>query len=120
MKLIFFIGEIGLDFHKKIPKALQKEVFEKQFKIACDLQRPVNIHCVRAHGAMADIIEKYVGRKNLESTTNETSSKMNIILHSYAGKDEMTKRILGLNANFFFSFSLMAAKVIISLPSLQD
>jgi len=36
---------------------------------------------------------------------------MNIILHSYAGKDEMTKRILGLNANFFFSFSLMAAKV---------
>jgi len=104
------VGEIGLDFHKKIPKAKQKEVFEKQFKIACDLKRPVNIHCVRAHGAMADIMEKYIGRKKLESEPSEEAKRMNIILHSYAGKEEMTKRILGLNANFYFSFSLMAAK----------
>lgn len=59
---------------------------------------------------MADIMEKYIGRKKLDSEPNDEAKKMNIILHSYAGKEEMTKRILGLNANFYFSFSLMAAK----------
>lgn len=36
---------------------------------------------------------------------------MNILLHSYAGNSDSTKRILSLNANIYFSFALTASKV---------
>mmetsp|Transcript_16833 Transcript_16833/g.14732 ORF Transcript_16833/g.14732 Transcript_16833/m.14732 type:complete len:102 (+) Transcript_16833:320-625(+) len=52
---------------------------------------------------MIEILEKYTEDKN-------STEKMNILLHSYAGKIESTKRLLKLNANIYFSFSLMASK----------
>ena len=53
------IGEIGLDYHWDTPRALQKEVFQKQLELAADLGMPVEIHDREAHGDIIETIRRY-------------------------------------------------------------
>jgi len=103
------VGEIGIDYYKQIPKEKQIEVFEKQFKLAIDLKKPVSIHCVRAHEDMLKIFQKYIEKRDLNKQQSE-DWKMNILMHSYAGNSDITKKFLKLNANFYFSFSTLSIK----------
>ena len=84
------IGEVGLDKHARVRKilischsflqtpetkrceySLQKEIFETQWRLACEFKRPISIHCVQAVGNLYDIIR------------NSPEQPPAIALHSY-------------------------------------
>lgn len=97
----FGIGEVGLDKLFRIPSSgyygsphlenisltkskvrmeHQLEIFRAQMELANELQVPVSLHCVKAHGALYDALSsKYL-------------SCPHIILHSYSGSLDQAKR----------------------------
>ncbi len=88
---IVAIGEIGLD--RKIenpPFELQEAIFEKQLKIAKEINIPVVIHC---RGAFPDLI-RIVKKVGLPQKGG--------LIHAYKGSVEITKQLLPLG--FYFSF----------------
>jgi len=46
------VGEIGVDKIRKntFQSGHQQQVFDVQVNIACQLNKPINVHCVQAHG----------------------------------------------------------------------
>jgi len=96
-----------MDYHKDIPKERQIEIFEKQFKIAIGLKKPVSIHCVRAHEDMYKVLEKILGKKDPKKKESD-EWKMNILMHCYSGNSDAAKKFQRLNANVYFSFGLVA------------
>lgn len=75
------IGEIGLDYHWDIEKALQHRVFDEQLQLSKELSVPVVIHDREAHG---DVMEKlrYYRPKGL--------------VHCFSGSVEMLKEVMKL------------------------
>ncbi|CAJ1420913.1 unnamed protein product [Effrenium voratum] len=93
------VGECGLDGGKKkeIPMQVQQEVMERQLSLAVELQRPVSLHCVAAHGAMLEALRKSFG----------ASHAPGLVLHSYCGSPEMVPAFARLNCYFSFSASIL-------------
>ena len=54
-KNCFAIGECGLDKISSIDFELQKEVFKKQIQLSEKHQKPLIIHCVKAHQELVEI-----------------------------------------------------------------
>lgn len=89
-KKIVAIGEIGLDYHfVSENKELQKQVFEKQIKLANELDLPVVVH---SRDAMGDTIE--ILKNNMP--------KRESLMHCYSGSIESAKILM--NLGFAFSF----------------
>lgn len=85
------VGEIGLDKYKPNMDA-QIEVFVRQFKIAVELQRGVNVHCVGAWDKMQHLL-KVCRADRLPF----------VLFHRYKGAvDEIEK--LSRKYNAFFSY----------------
>ena len=85
------IGECGLDrrFYKKSPRALQEEALRFQIRLADRLSRPLNLHQVKASGALAEVLE-------------EEKPSAPFIIHGFKEKKETAERFLRLGA--FLSF----------------
>jgi len=80
------IGEIGLDFSiKTLDKEKQLYWFEKQLRIATELQLPVIIHCVKAYYEVIRLLKKY--------------PLSTVIFHSFIGNNEIYSQI---NKNRYF------------------
>lgn len=83
------IGEIGLDYHYDdvSPRDVQREVFERQLRLALELNLPVIIHDRDAHQDTMDLLRKYRPRG---------------VLHCYSGSAEMVQEVahLGLYLGF--------------------
>lgn len=76
------VGEIGLDYHYDfVPRNEQLKVFEKQLKMALDLDMPVIIHDREAHGDTLSLLKKY---------------KPKGVLHCFSGSVETAKEVLEL------------------------
>lgn len=87
-KKVVAIGEIGLDFHYNHSEPeKQREVFEAQLKLACELDMPVIIHDREAHAETLDMLKKYRPRG---------------IVHCFSGSAEMAKEVakLGMYMGF--------------------
>ena len=52
------IGECGLDKYSDVDFELQKTVFEEHIKLANELNKPLIIHCVKAHSELIAILKK--------------------------------------------------------------
>lgn len=53
------IGPCGLDYQRDFSEPeVQREIFEKQIRLACDLQKPILIHERSAQSDVLDILEK--------------------------------------------------------------
>lgn len=115
----FGIGEIGLDKLFRVPSAgyygslatvdsssprlspckvtmeHQEQILRSQLSLAEELQAPISVHCVKAHGRLYTAIENFRGPT--------------IILHSYTGSTDQAqmwiRRTDKLNQQLFFSFS---------------
>lgn len=87
------IGEMGLDFFKADDKAIQKEAFVAQLKVAQSLDLPVIIHCRDAADEMAEVL----------ATFFEAHGPVKGVMHCWTGNPEETQRFLDLG--FFVSFS---------------
>lgn len=103
------VGEIGLDRAATTPDTgrcehqHQLEVFEKQFRLAGRLQRPVSIHCVRAFGQFFEAVQQIL------KEDGKMALPPSIIMHSYGGTagmmDSLTTMKQGIGSRFYFSFS---------------
>ncbi len=93
------IGEIGLDRWKEpINIELQQKIFHQQLELALELQRPANIHCLKAWGDLLAALKKY---KYLPQ---------GILLHSFAGSTEIMQELLQYNAYFSISGTTLNEK----------
>ena len=84
------IGEIGLDYyynHSK--KEIQQNIFEKQLKLANNLNLPVVIHC---RDADDDLFCSLIATKNSLG-----------VVHSFASSIEFAKKIIGLGLMISFT-----------------
>lgn len=83
------IGEIGLDRWKRdLPWDAQEDCFAAQLRLAAELNRPVSIHCLKAWGRLAELLER------------EPRPACGFILHSFGGSSEMIERLAPLGAYF--------------------
>lgn len=86
------IGEIGLDRWIGDPRFEdQKEVFSWQLRLAAERNLPVTIHCLKAWGALWEIVRK------------EAVPECGFLLHAYGGPPEMVDGFVRRGAYFSFS-----------------
>lgn len=101
------VGEIGLDYHYDIDKALQKRYFEAQLELAKKLDLPVIIHDRDAH---ADTLEE-IRRFRPKGT-----------LHCFSGSAETARELvdlglyIGFTGSVTFKGNKKAARVIEAVP----
>ncbi len=86
------IGEIGLDrWIEGYDLDQQKEVFSAQLQLAASRHLPVTIHCLKAWGALWDIIRTAL------------LPSCGFLLHAYSGPAEMVRGFVERGAYFSFS-----------------
>jgi TatD DNase family protein len=86
------IGEIGLDrWVKGHDIEQQKEVFLAQMAVAAEENRPATIHCLKAWGALWELIE------------HQPVPACGFLIHAYGGPMEMVKGFVERGARFSFN-----------------
>ena len=86
------VGEIGLDrWIEGHDLALQSEVFLAQLALAVELQRPVTIHCLRAWGALDDLLRTH------------PAPSCGFLIHAYGGPAEMIDTLVERGGYFSFN-----------------
>lgn len=96
------IGECGLDFHRKdISPSKQEEIFIHQIEISEKLEKPMIIHCVKAHEQLLSIHKKY-------------QPKQEWIIHGFRQKPTIAKQFIdaGINISLGDKFNPETALII--------
>lgn len=89
------LGEIGLDFYKNYsPQKQQKEHFRKQVELACELKKPIIIHCRDASEDTIAILSDYFPKDPAAHSG---------IFHCFAGDQSLSEKALEMG--FYISFS---------------
>ena len=92
------VGEIGLDRWKEgYDFADQERVFRSQLRMAAERNLPATIHCLRAWGALWEIVR------------TEDMPSCGFLLHAYGGPAEMIKGFVERGAYFSFNGSFLGA-----------
>ncbi|KAL0269707.1 UNVERIFIED_CONTAM: hypothetical protein PYX00_007347 [Menopon gallinae] len=79
------IGECGLDYNRHFsPPVIQREVFEEQVKLACEVKKPLFLHEREAHEDLINILNKY--KLELPMT----------VIHCFTGTIEEAKKYLDM------------------------
>jgi TatD DNase family protein len=89
------VGEVGLD-HAVEPRndAEQAACLKAQLELASRLDRPVMVHCVRAWGAMLELLRRH--------------PTPGVLLHAYGGSADMVAPLAAAGAYFSFAASVLA------------
>lgn len=86
------VGEIGLDYYyDNSPRAIQRDVFIRQVRLAKKHHFPVIIHDREAHGDVMSVLRK------------EQDGSLYGILHCYSGSYEMARELIDMG--FYISFA---------------
>ncbi|MDR3403092.1 MAG: TatD family hydrolase [Chthoniobacter sp.] len=86
------VGEIGLDrWIEGHDAELQREVFLPQLALATELNRPVTIHCLRAWGALDELLRTH------------PLPQRGFLIHAYGGPQEMVAGFAALGGYFSFN-----------------
>lgn len=89
------IGEIGLDRSDAAgPIEIQKRIFELQWRLAVEMERPCTIHCRRAWDLLRPCLEA------------QAPFRRGFVLHSYGGGEGQVKPLAAIGAYFSFSGTL--------------
>lgn len=89
-KKVIAIGEIGLDYYRNLsPKEVQKKVFDKQIKIAQDLDLPIIVHDRDAHDDCYDILCENNAEK--------------VVFHCFSGDEIFAEKVI--EKGWFISFT---------------
>lgn len=92
------LGECGLDFVRAASpaaKALQVEVFRAQVELARELDLPMSIHCVKAHGPLLELLRE-----------RETPPS---IMHAYSGSAEVARALVDMGHCISFAANICIA-----------
>lgn len=115
------VGEVGLDYKSNKQGAVsnetkerQKDVFKKQIELALEFDRPLIIHCNKAHDEVLEILKSYF--LNLKS-------KSHGVAHSFLGNYKQARRYRELGFKISFNGIITYARdydrVILDTP-LED
>ncbi|MEP6671458.1 MAG: TatD family hydrolase [Chthoniobacter sp.] len=86
------VGEIGLDrWIEGHDENQQREVFLAQLALATELNRPVTIHCLRAWGALDELLRQH------------PLPQRGFLIHAYGGPQEMVAGFASLGGYFSFN-----------------
>ena len=88
-KSVVAIGEIGLDSLTSAPFELQKEAFANQLRIATSVNKPVIVHCVKAHSDIISIVKR-------------EQFKGKVIFHGFNQNEQIAEQLL--KNGFYLSF----------------
>lgn len=88
------IGEIGLDYYrlegseeeKDETRRVQREVFQQQLDLACELDIPACIHCRDAHDEVYEMLK----------ATKERHSNLRGVIHCFTGTREEAEKHMSL------------------------
>ena len=87
------VGEIGLDYHyNNSPPEIQRNVFEKQLQLACDLDLPVVIHTRDADEDTKAILKNF-----------SSKLKRKGVVHSFTSTIELAEFVL--SEGFYIGFN---------------
>ncbi len=103
---VLFVGECGLDELCETEFSLQLRAFELQIDLANDLQKPLIIHCLRAHNEVLKLLK-------------ENGSKVPVVFHGYNKNREIAESILQQGHYLSFGADLLKermAPVFLSIP----
>jgi TatD DNase family protein len=76
------VGETGLDYHYDFADhTSQRRVFERQLKIALDVNKPVIIHCREAHADTLDVLAQFPHPER-------------VVFHCFTGTPDEARQIL--------------------------
>ena len=93
------IGEIGLDYyHMHAEKEMQAKAFEKQIRIARELNLPMIIHNRDSHTDMLEILNK------------EGIKEIGGVMHSFSGDLDFLDKIIALNMHVSFTGNITFKK----------
>ena len=93
------IGEIGLDYyHMHAEKEMQAKAFEKQIRIARELNLPMIIHNRDSHTDMLEILN------------NEGIKEIGGVMHSFSGDLDFLDKIIALNMHVSFTGNITFKK----------
>lgn len=93
------IGEIGLDYyHMHAEKEIQAKAFEKQIRIARELNLPMIIHNRDSHTDMLEILNK------------EGIKEIGGVMHSFSGDLDFLDKIIALNMHVSFTGNITFKK----------
>ena len=91
---VIALGEIGLDYHyNNSPQDIQKAVFERQCKLAVQLNMPIVIHTREAEQDTYEILEKAVPKDH------------KIHIHCYTDSWWLPEKVLPQWTNAYFGFT---------------
>jgi len=78
-KKVVAVGEIGLDYHyDNSPRDIQRQIFESQLQLACELDLPVVIHSRDAEEDTIDILNNFLPRLKKRGVIHSFTSKINL------------------------------------------
>jgi TatD DNase family protein len=88
-------GEAGFDKLRGPAMEIQRTTFEEQVHLACEIEKPLFIHCVRAWDELMSV------HKNLRPSTTW-------MVHGFRGKKELVSQLLtrGMYISLWFDFVL--------------
>ena len=88
------IGEIGLDYHYDFsPRDVQRNCFDAQLALSCELHAPVIIHDREAHGDCMDLLRQYRG-------------SLSGVMHCFSASYEIAKECIDLGLYVAFGGAL--------------
>ena len=87
-------GEIGLDYYyDHSPRDVQRDVFRRQIRVACELDLPIIIHSRDANGDTVDILTEECSHEAFRGG----------IMHCFGGTPEMAEALIAIG--FLISFA---------------
>ncbi len=101
------VGEIGLDYFYDYPRDVQTRVFVRQIEIACELRRPIIIHCRDAWADLRRIVREHFLNEprgaDRAAVSEATPPAAAGILHCFTGSLEDAQDLIELG--FYVSFA---------------
>jgi TatD DNase family protein len=95
---VLFIGECGLDKLCEIDFGLQWHAFELQIDLANELQKPLIIHCVKAHNEVLKLLK-------------DKNNQVPVVFHGYNKNREIAETILRQGYYISFGADLLKERV---------
>ena len=103
------IGEFGLDALRGPPLALQQRFAAAQLSVACALDRPVILHCVRAHAELLTLLK--------------ASPPLGGVVHGFSGSAEMAEQYwrlglrIGVGGSITYERAAKTRRAVCRLPA---
>ncbi|NNF45579.1 MAG: hypothetical protein HKN69_02310, partial [Desulfofustis sp.] len=90
------IGETGLDRSCQIDFEIQQKLFTEHLTLAAEQSWPLSAHCVRAWGALVDLLSDFSTHQQLPP----------VLIHSFNGSTEIMRRLTRLGCYLSYSEAL--------------